>query len=325
MIKNLKTMALGALGITMVLAYSCTKPKPAPVNNTNSGNTNADAPSLAVYQPAVDTTVGISATLTVKIIATASTAANVDSILGADGLGHKVRILANNIKNGSNISYTKDTLVYDYYQLPTSATGTTVDLTYTVYGKGKSNTITRKIKVISVPVFKLWSVTLGDQNQSGNGAFLNTGGNPKPGYYATGDVNSDTALRRLVDMCCAHTAGQTDMLFSPGYVNDAYSKSFADSNIFNINNGWLLSQRRITFFRKLAPKYVVSGTNTNFQTYAEVEAAYKGATTPAMPKVQYPFSPNDNYAFLTWDGRYGVFTVTNMGGGVAMVMALESR
>ena len=141
--KNLKKMAFGILATTAILTYSCTKPKPAPVNNSNSGNTNKDAPSLIVRQPAVDTTVGISASLTVKIIATASSTANIDSILGSDGLGHKVRIVALNIKNGGKVSYTKDTLVYDYYQLPTSATGTTVNLTYTVYGQGKSNTITR--------------------------------------------------------------------------------------------------------------------------------------------------------------------------------------
>ncbi len=325
MIKNLKKLALGALSVTLILAYSCSKPKPNTPSNTNSGNINTSAPSLAVYQPAVDTSVGISATLTVKIIATASTTAKVDSILGSDGLGHKVRIIANNLKNGGTVSYTKDTLVYDYYQLPTNATGTTVDLTYTVYGKGQSNSITRKITVVSIPVFSLWKVTIYDQAQSGNDVFLNTGGNPKPIIYSTGDVNNDTADRRLVDMCCAHTAGQTDMIFSPGYENSTYSQSFADSNIFNISNGWLLSQRRITLFRKLDPKWVVSNTNTNFQTYAQVEAVYKGATTPAMPRVQNPFSPNDNYAFLTWDGRYGVFTLNAFDGGAAMTMALESR
>jgi len=322
--KNLKKMAFGILATTAMLAYSCTKPKPTPTN-TNSGNTNHDAPSLAVYQPAADTIVGVSANLTVKIIATASSNANVDSIIGTDGIGHKLRIVCGGLGKGAKVSDAKDTLVYDYYQLPASATGTTVSLTYTVYGQGKSNSITRKISVQSTVVFKLWTVTLGDQNQSGNGAFLNTGGNPKPLIYSTGDVNNDTAYRRLVDMCCAKTAGQTDMIFSPGYETATYSQTFADSNIFNISNGWLLSQRKITLFRKIAPKYVVSSSNNNFQTYDQVKAAYTSATTAAMPRVQNPFSPNDNYAFLTSDGRYGVFTLLAFGGGVKMNMALESR
>jgi len=324
--KNLRKIALSVGMATLILAYSCSKPKPNTPDNSNSGNTNTAAPSLSVYQPAVDTSVGISANFTVKLIATHSSSANIDSILGTDGFGHKYRIISNYLVTGK-ISYTQDTEVYDIFQLPpTAIAGTVLNFSYTVYGKGQSNTVKRVVTVTGPPpVFRLWNVTIGDQTQSGNGAFLNTGGNPKPLIYATGDVNSDTADRRLVDMCCAQTANQTDMIFSPGYVSDNYSKSFADSNIFNINNGWLLSQRRITLFRKLAPKYIVSGSNNNFQNYAAVEAAYKTATTVALPKVQYPFSPNDNYAFLTWDGRYGVFTVTNMGGGVAMVMALESR
>ena len=324
--KNFKKMAIGTICAAMILAYSCTKPAPKNNNNNNTGNKNTSAPSLTVLDPAVDTTVGVSTNLTVNIIAIASGSANVDSILGLDGLGHKFRIVAINLAGGGKVSYTKDTLVYDYYQLPATATGSTVSLTYTVWGKGQSNSITRKVKVISVPVFGLWKVTIYDQAQSGNSVFLNTGANPKPLVYSTGDVNGvDTSYRRLVDMCCAHTAGQTDMIFSPGYESDNYSKSFNDSNIFNIYNGWLPSQKRITLFRKIAPKYVVSNTNNNFQTYAQVKAAYTSATTTALPRVQNPFSPNDNYAFLTWDGRYGVFTLNAFSGGAAMTMALESR
>src|SRR6185503_15022462 len=100
-----------------------------------------------------------------------------------------------------NHSRTTDSIIFDHYVAPNTAVGTTVSLTYTIYdSKGSHSTSTRKIKVTSVPVFALYTVTMGDQTQNGNGAFLNTGNNPKALEYSQGQVDADTSLRRLVDM-----------------------------------------------------------------------------------------------------------------------------
>jgi hypothetical protein len=76
-------------------------------------------------------------------------------------------------------------------------------------------------------------------------------------------------------------------------------------------------------FKLLAPKYICNA-NT-YPDYAHVKTAYNSSTAVAMPRVQSIFSPNDNYAYLTSDGRYGAFTVLNIGGGVEMNMAIETR
>jgi len=325
---HVKKFAFIALAGSLVFAYSCSKTSSGGNNNNNNNNNTPGAPKLTVVYPGQDTTVGDNPipVLTVTLKAIAGDTSKIDSILGNDGLGHHARYIVNGLKNG-NHSRTLDSTFYDYYTAPTSAIGSTVTLTYTVYDSKKSSTtVTRKIKVTSVPVFALYTVILGDQNQNGNGAFLNTGANPKAVVYSTGQVNADTSLRRLVDMCVAQTKGETDMLFSPGYVNNntgSPSKTFSDSNIFNINSGWLVSQRRTTMFRLLAPKYICNAST--YPDYAHVVAAYKASTAVTWPRVQSILSPNDNYAFLTEDGRYGAFTVVAIGGGIKMTMAIESK
>ncbi|MFI5159531.1 MAG: hypothetical protein ACHQF4_11740, partial [Sphingobacteriales bacterium] len=331
MMKHFNRLVFYTIAAGMVLAVSCKKADNKPSNNNNNnnnGNTNPDAPSISVYQPAADTIVPPSFPFTVKIRVIASASANVDSITGkVTELGHKYKLVMWNLTHGGTISYTKDTEVLDVWQLPTS-TPKTIHLVYTVYGKGKSNTITRVITVAIPPVFKYWKVPLYDQNVNGNNAFLNTGGNPIPGYYSTGDVgigSGDTSLRRLVDMCCVHTAGQLEVIISPGWVKPGIT--FADdSNVFNISQGWLLSQRSVTLFKRLAKNLIADPSNTNFNSYDKVEAAYKAAAGSGSPRVQYNFQPGDNYAFLTRDGRYGAFTFNGyLTNGVQLTMILESR
>ncbi len=322
---HLKKFAFIALAGSLFFAYSCSKPGSSSNNNNNNNNNVPGAPKLTIVYPGADTTIGDNPipVLTITIKAVSGDTSKIDSIVGNDALGHKAKFVAIGLKSG-NHSRTIDSTFYDYYTAPATSIGSTVTLTYTVYdSKGSKTTQTRKLKVTSVPVFALYTVILGDQNQNGNGAFLNTGANPRALVYSTGQVNSDTTLRRLVDMCVAQTKGMTDMLFSPGYVNTSINATFADSNIFNINSGWLVSQRRTTMFKLLQPKYICN--SNNYPDYAHVEAAYKGSSAIPMARVQSIMSPNDNYAFLTQDGRYGAFTVLGIGGGIKMTMAIESK
>ncbi len=325
---SFKNFVFCAMAGTLAFAFSCKKADNSTNNGNNNNNNTPGSPKVIIVYPGADTTVGDNPipNLTMRIHVIAGDTAKIDSIIRNDQFGNRSKMPAKGFTHG-NHSRTTDTVIFDHYQPYTAAIGLTVKVTYTVYdSKGSTSTTTRNVKVTSVPVFALYTVTIGDQNQNGNGAFLNTGANPKALVYSTGDVNSDTSKRRLVDMCCAATKGETEMLFSPGYVNNSSSspsKTFSDSNIFNINSGWLLSQRKTTMFKLLQPKYICN-SNT-YPDYKHIKDAYNSSTEVAMPRVQSILSPNDNYAFLTSDGRYGAFTVLAIGGGIKMTMAIESR
>ncbi|MFI5159532.1 MAG: hypothetical protein ACHQF4_11745 [Sphingobacteriales bacterium] len=135
----------GKIKFTCTVTDSKGKTDTASANINN--NTNPNAPIIVVSNPGKDTTVSASYNFTVKIHVTAINSSKIDSIVRTDGSGPEVKRVVKGLKTG-NVSYTTDTLIYDFFQIPSSATGTTFKLKYTVYdNKGNQDSAIRKINV----------------------------------------------------------------------------------------------------------------------------------------------------------------------------------